>query len=277
MEKVIKCKNIHPLQECTAARVWEKKRNVNRKTTGLHSYFPAAEHKLLDSTHISLQLIRFLLKSMARRSFTLAPLKLTRRSACGSVKREDLHQGAKVVEVPISVYSGDHSDDHPTPMSSPSATTPISSALVDEVEETMYSIEAKSSVAGWEAVRERLLFGVTESLGMPVGQMCVLCRKSDAVIRCQQCGPLSYYCRACTDTVHSQCSFLHTTEQWTVCLHDLSCVLLKFTLEFVVSLEKKLNPLIIDTMCALCKVLSLNRGVRSRIPCFPMLCKKKHL
>jgi len=198
---------------------------------------------------------------MARRSFTLAPLKLTRRPACGSVKREDLHQGAKIVEAPDSV-SSDLSGYHPAPMSSAPMssppTAPMFSALVDEVEETMYSIEAKSSVAGWEAVRERLLFAVTEALGMPVGQMCVLCRTSDAVIRCQQCGPQSYYCQACTDTVHSQCSFLHTTERWTVrCLHDLSCVQLKFTLEFE-SREKAEG--INNTICALCKVLSLKEG-----------------
>ena len=39
---------------------------------------------------------RFVLLRMAGRSFTLPPLKLTRRPAYGTPKRENLHQGVKL-------------------------------------------------------------------------------------------------------------------------------------------------------------------------------------
>ncbi len=82
---------------------------------------------------------------MARRSFALAPLKLTRRPASGSVMKKDMHQGAKIVEPILSGHSGDP----PTPVSSsPMPALPWAPVSVDTVEETSYSIEEKSSVAG---------------------------------------------------------------------------------------------------------------------------------
>ena len=87
---------------------------------------------------------------------------------------------------------------------------------------SMYEIEAKSSMAGWEGIREGLLSAVTESQGMPSSQMCVLCDESPALIRCRQCGPRSYYCQICFDTVHSRITFLHAAERWMVrCLNTL--------------------------------------------------------
>ena len=106
-------------------------------------------------------------------------------------------------------------------MASSSVSMDLESETSHEDEQTMYTIESKSSVAGWEAIRKKLLFTVTESVGMPVGQMCVLCRENCAVVRCQQCGPQSYYCQACVDTSHSWFSFLHAMEQWTVRYLDL--------------------------------------------------------
>ena len=47
---------------------------------------------------------------MAGRSFTLPPLKLTRRPAYGTPKRENLHQGVRVVETPSNQRPRDRSD-----------------------------------------------------------------------------------------------------------------------------------------------------------------------
>ncbi len=130
--------------------------------------------------------------------------------------KKDMHQGANIVE-PVNPCLSGHSGDPPTPVSSsPMPALPWAPVSVDTVEERTYSIEEKSSVAGWEAIREKLRFTVTECVGMPVGLACVLCRENSAIFRCQQCGPQSYYCQACTAKLHSESSFLHTTEQWTV-------------------------------------------------------------
>ena len=162
---------------------------------------------------------------MAGRSFTLPPLKLTRRPAYGTPKRENLHQGVRVVETPSNQRPRDKSDNPNALPSSAMASSSVSMDLESETshedEQTMYTIESKTSVAGWEAIRKKLLFTVTESVGMPVGQMCVLCRENCAVVRCQQCGPQSYYCQACVDTSHSRFTFLHAMEQWTVRYLDL--------------------------------------------------------
>ena len=48
-------------------------------------------------------------------------------------------------------------------------------------------------MAGWEAIRSSLLVAVTESKGMPIGQKCVLCGENDALMKCQQCGPQSFF------------------------------------------------------------------------------------
>ncbi len=123
-------------------------------------------------------------------------------------------QRTEAVSFPAIVQHGDP----PTPVSSsPMPALPWAPVSVDTVEETTYSIEEKSSVAGWEAIRGKLRFTVTECVGMPVGQACVLCRENSAIFRCQQCEPQS-----CTTKLHSESSFLHTTEQWMIrYLHDM--------------------------------------------------------
>ncbi len=64
---------------------------------------------------------------------------------------------------PINPCLSGHSGDPPTPVSSSSMPAlPWAPVSVDTVEETTYSIEAKSSVAGWEATREKLMVYVTE-------------------------------------------------------------------------------------------------------------------
>ena len=156
---------------------------------------------------------------MARRCFTLPPLRMTKRPAFGATVRKDVHRGVDVVE-------SSHSQD--SPKLCPSGSDPP--VLQDEVDvdedhwdvnpshydgSTMHEIEARSGVAGWEAVRQRLLEAVTEAQGMPLNQLCMLC-DSPASVRCKQCGPLSYYCLECFEQVHSSINFLHAAESWIV-------------------------------------------------------------
>ena len=72
---------------------------------------------------------------------------------------------------------------------------------------TMHEIESKSFMTGWEAIRISMLAVVTESQGMPAGQKCVLCGENYALTKCWQCGPQSYFCQSCMDSVHSRIAF----------------------------------------------------------------------
>jgi len=94
----------------------------------------------------------------------------------------------------------------------------VSGGLENEPEKlmSMYEIECKSSVDGWEAIRSRLFKVVTESEGMPAGQKCVICGENEGLIKCRQCGPQSFFCQGCAENVHAQITFLHSTEQWMV-------------------------------------------------------------
>ena len=55
-------------------------------------------------------------------------------------------------------------------------------------EPTMYELECKSSVSGWEKIRPNMLTAVTEFTAMPFDQLCLNCQGT-ASIRCQRCGP----------------------------------------------------------------------------------------
>ena len=152
---------------------------------------------------------------MARRSFTLPPLKLTKRPPFSASVRYQGVRGVQTQLEPCQENLASYSE------------FPVSADQDSETDHcgelTMYEIETNTSMAGWEAIREGLLSAVTESQGMPSSQMCVLCDDSPALIRCRQCGPRSYYCQICFDTVHSWISFLYVAEQWMVrCLNTLN-------------------------------------------------------
>lgn len=148
---------------------------------------------------------------MARRSFSLPPLKLTRRPAFSASVKENLHQGVRdVLTLP------GQSQENIASLSEFPASVCHETETHHCNELTIHEIEAKSSVAGWEAIREGLLTAVTESQGMPSDQICVHCDENPALIRCRQCGPLSYYCLSCFDRGHSRVSFLHAAERWMV-------------------------------------------------------------
>ena len=161
---------------------------------------------------------------MAGRSFTLPQLKLTRRPAFSKPIRENLHQGARDIQPSLDLChsGGVTSSEFPSDVDTSSVLeSPVSANLEsgpcsdNDNELTMHEIESKSSMAGWEAIRSSLLVAVTESKGMPIGQMCVLCGENDSLMKCQQCGPQSYFCQNCI-SIHSRITLLHGVELWTV-------------------------------------------------------------
>ena len=130
---------------------------------------------------------------MARRSFTLPPLKVTRRPACGTPIRENLHQDVRVVHPTLDpgqfggVTSSEHSSAVVASSESASVSVGLESGACGDNELIMHEIESKSSMAGWEAIRSSMLAVVTEWQGMPAGQKCVLCGENNALIKCRPC------------------------------------------------------------------------------------------
>ena len=92
-----------------------------------------------------------------------------------------------------------------------------SSSGLESCEPTEHELSCKSSVAGWEGIRLKLRTSVTEGAAMPLGQKCIMCEET-ACYRCQQCGPLGYFCSSCFMKLHSRINIFHVPEQWEVCI-----------------------------------------------------------
>ena len=92
----------------------------------------------------------------------------------------------------------------------------ILDGLSDEVcEPTHHELHCKASVKGWAEHRKKLLSVLTESAAMPLGQLCALC-PNNALYRCQECGPLIFYCQECFCSQHKSANYFHTAEKWEV-------------------------------------------------------------
>ena len=89
--------------------------------------------------------------------------------------------------------------------------------MSDPNEPTTYELEQKSSVAGWEGVRNGMLTAVTELQAMPVSQTCLNCENT-ASLRCQRCGPFSFFCADCFQISHYRTNLFHVPEKGEVCI-----------------------------------------------------------
>ena len=88
--------------------------------------------------------------------------------------------------------------------------------LSDEAcEPTHHELHCKASVKGWAEHRKKLLSVLTESAAMPLGQLCALC-PNNALYRCQECGPLVFYCQECFRTQHKSVNYFYIAEKWEV-------------------------------------------------------------
>ena len=72
----------------------------------------------------------------------------------------------------------------------------LDSFLPSDSQPTTHELESRASAAGWEKIRRELMTVVTENAAMPIGQVCINC-ESLASLRCQDCGPLRFFCTRC--------------------------------------------------------------------------------
>ena len=92
------------------------------------------------------------------------------------------------------------------------------------IEPTAYEVESKASASAWAMIRNGILVAVTETSAMPIGMKCLLCQ-SMASYRCQQCGPLVFFCEECSKKSHNITNLFHVLEKWEVhaCIHVFQC------------------------------------------------------
>ena len=82
-------------------------------------------------------------------------------------------------------------------------------------EPTLHELQSKASIAGWKKLRKQMILTAVERSAMPVDQLCFLCGEI-AVFRCQECGPLAYFCYKCLCAQHEKANFFHVPEKWEV-------------------------------------------------------------
>ncbi len=87
--------------------------------------------------------------------------------------------------------------------------------LMDVVEPTEHEIHCQSLVSGWKDIRECVQAVVTENAALSEGQVCIFCGKL-ASLRCQQCGPLGFFCSQCFTKVHDEINLFHVADKWEV-------------------------------------------------------------
>ncbi len=146
-----------------------------------------------------------------RRQYSLDSHKLTRHTS-GRVSKTVIHRGCSSgakQEVVASSASNSDSD----PLLTDSLLT--DSLLTENLEPSHHELETKSNILGWNKIRSSLLTALTESECMAVSQICSVCLVP-ALIRCQECGPGSYYCIQCFGDEHTTNNIFHAAKKWEV-------------------------------------------------------------
>ena len=87
------------------------------------------------------------------------------------------------------------------------------SPVIDEP--SHHELQSRASVKGWEQLRSQFLSVATECSAMLLGQLCLQC-SSPAEFRCQDCGPLVFYCKDCFCSQHEKTNIFHVAEKWDV-------------------------------------------------------------
>ncbi len=82
-------------------------------------------------------------------------------------------------------------------------------------EPTEHELHCKSSIEGWNELRSSIRSTLTESAAMRVGQLCSSCPEL-ATLRCQRCGPMTFFCPQCFLTAHNDANIFHVAETWQV-------------------------------------------------------------
>lgn len=152
---------------------------------------------------------------MAYRRFSLPSLKLTQRPVLGEKSIHFIKQGSNSLFQGNKVQGNSGSDCTVDEESSRSLQMTDSEGMGDVIEVTSHELESKANAAGWAGVRRGMLTAVTEAAAMPLSQGCLNCDLS-ALFRCQQCGPLGFFCEECFLKCHSSVNIFHVPEKWEV-------------------------------------------------------------
>ncbi len=164
-----------------------------------------------------------------RRQYSLDSHKLTRHTS-GRVSKTVIHRGcssgAKQEVVASSASNSDSGSLLTDSLLTDSLLTDslltnslLTDSLLTEnlagIEPSHHELETKSSILGWNKIRSGLLTAFTESECMAVSQICSVCLVP-ALIRCQECGPGTYYCIQCFGDEHTTKNIFHAAEKWEV-------------------------------------------------------------
>ena len=151
---------------------------------------------------------------MAYRRLSLPSLRITHRPVLGEKSVHYSHQGLpntlKKQETNRSGYTDDESWE-----TLDGETESVIYPDSEVIESTSHELESKASAAGWAVLRSHMLSAVTEMAAMPLSQICLHCDQF-AFYRCQQCGPLGFYCQDCFLQCHSSVNIFHVPEKWEV-------------------------------------------------------------
>ena len=141
--------------------------------------------------------------------FKLPPLKLT----VNSRQKRTLHPGIRQDAEETVLPSDPIGDDQNQVFSNPD----LPDLAPESQEPTFHELQCKSSVRGWEQLRERFLLAFTEGNAMPLGESCFKCTQV-ASCRCQECGVGAFYCEDCWISTHNKINIFHVAENWEVWL-----------------------------------------------------------
>ena len=67
----------------------------------------------------------------------------------------------------------------------------------------------------WEVLQSNVLSTVIATMAKPQLH-CATCNESAGVVKCHNCGPLTFYCESCAITMHQNALFHHYLEIWKV-------------------------------------------------------------
>ena len=160
---------------------------------------------------------------MAYSRFTLPALRLTKRPTSGLKSVSSLQRGVSSEQLPnrdekevdqTKVQSSHDIYDTSDPFEDPDDSFTYA-PVCDPNEPTGHELECKSMVSGWQKIQNNILETITELAAMPPGQTCLNCEKL-AIFRCQQCGPMGFFCQECFQAYHKYVNIFHIPERWEV-------------------------------------------------------------
>ncbi len=149
-----------------------------------------------------------------RRQYSLDSHKLTRHTS-GRVSKTVIHRGCSSGAKQEVAASSASNSDSGSLLTDSLLTDSLLTENLAGIEPSHHELETKSSILGWNKIRSGLLTAFTESECMAVSQICSVCLVP-ALIRCQECGPGTYYCIQCFGDEHTTKNIFHAAEKWEV-------------------------------------------------------------